>query len=121
MFLLSNLQTFILLALLGWLLGVEELSTALGASEPSFHLSALAFFLLFSPVSMILGLINNGISRRNEYQADDFGRETYDGAALREALKKISTDALANLSPHPLYVAVNYTHPPIRERLRNLA
>ena len=123
MFLLSNLQTFVLFALLGWLLGVEELSTALGASESSFHLSALAFFLLFSPVSMLLGLLNNGISRRNEYQADDFARETYDegGAFLREALKKISTDALANLSPHPLYVAVNYTHPPIRERLRNLA
>ena len=120
MFLLSNLQTFVLFALLGWLLGVEELSTALGATESSFHLSALAFFLLFSPVSMLLGLINNGLSRRNEYQADDFARETYDGAALREALKKISTDALANLSPHPLYVAVNYTHPPIRERLRNL-
>lgn len=123
MFLLSNLQTFVLFALLGWLLGVEELSTALGASESSFHLSALAFFLLFSPVSMLLGLLNNGLSRRNEYQADDFARETYDegGAFLREALKKISTDALANLSPHPLYVAVNYTHPPIRERLRNLA
>ncbi|MFM8842168.1 MAG: M48 family metallopeptidase [Actinomycetota bacterium] len=122
MFLLSNLQTFILFALLGWLLGVEELSTALGASESSFHLSALAFFLLFSPVSMLLGLLNNGLSRRNEYQADDFARETYDGggASLREALKKISTDALANLSPHPLYVAVNYTHPPIRDRLRNL-
>jgi STE24 endopeptidase len=122
MFLLSNLQTFILFALLGWLLGVEELSTALGASQSSFHLSALAFFLLFSPVSMLLGLLNNGLSRRNEYQADDFARETYDGggASLREALKKISTDALANLSPHPLYVAVNYTHPPIRERLRNL-
>lgn len=123
MFLLSNLQTFVLFALLGWLLGVEELSTALGASESSFHLSALAFFLLFSPVSMLLGLLNNGLSRRNEYQADDFARETYyeGGAFLREALKKISTDALANLSPHPLYVAVNYTHPPIRERLRNLA
>jgi STE24 endopeptidase len=121
MFLLSNLQTFILLALLGWLLGVEELSTALGAEQSSFHLSALAFFLLFSPLSMILGLINNSLSRRNEFQADDFGRETYDGQALGEALKKISTDALANLSPHPLYVAVNYTHPPIRERLKNLA
>ena len=121
MFLLSNLQTFILFALLGWLLGVEELSQALGADQPSFHLSALAFFLLFSPLSMILGLINNSLSRRNEYQADDFGKETYDGGALREALKKISTDSLANLSPHPLYVAVNYTHPPMRERLRNLA
>ena len=121
MFLLSNLQTFVLFALLGWLLGVEELSQALGADQPSFHLSALAFFLLFSPISMILGLINNSLSRRNEYQADDFGKETYDAEALREALKKIGTDALTNLTPHPLYVAVNYTHPPMRERLRNLA
>lgn len=121
MFLLSNLQTFVLFALLGWLLGVEELSRALGADQPSFHLSALAFFLLFSPISMILGLINNSLSRRNEYQADDFGKETYSAEALREALKKIGTDALTNLTPHPLYVAVNYTHPPMRERLRNLA
>lgn len=121
MFILSNLQTFILFALLGWLLGFDQLSSALGADTSSFHLSALAFFLLFSPLSMILGLINNGLSRRNEYQADQFAKETYDGEALREALKKIGTDALANLSPHPLYVAVNYTHPPLGERLRNLA
>ena len=121
MFLLSNLQSFILFALLGWLLSYSALSEALGASVGSFHLSALAFFLLFSPVSTLIGLVNNALSRRNEYDADDFARETYDGPAIASALKKISTDSLANLSPHPLYVAVNYTHPPMLERLRNLA
>ncbi|MEY3447525.1 MAG: hypothetical protein RLZZ14_49, partial [Actinomycetota bacterium] len=92
-----------------------------GASVSSFHISALAFFLLFSPVSTLIGLVNNALSRRNEYDADDFANETYDGQAIASALKKISTDSLANLSPHPLYVAVNYTHPPTLERLRNLS
>ena len=121
MFLLSNMQSFILFALLGWLLSYPALSEALGASVSSFHISALAFFLLFSPVSTLIGLVNNALSRRNEYDADDFANETYDGQAIASALKKISTDSLANLSPHPLYVAVNYTHPPTLERLRNLS
>jgi STE24 endopeptidase len=120
MFIFSNIQTFATFALLGWLLGYPELSTALGADQPSFHLSALAFFILFTPLSIVLGLINNSWSRHNEYQADTFAKETYDVAPMRSALKKISTDSLANLSPHPLYVAFNYTHPPLLQRLNNL-
>jgi len=120
MFIFSNIQTFATLALLGWLLGYPELSTALGADQQSFHLSALAFFILFTPLSILLGLINNSWSRHNEYQADTFAKETYEVAPMRSALKKISTDSLANLSPHPLYVAFNYTHPPLLQRLNNL-
>lgn len=123
MFILSNIQTFALFALLGWLLGNPLLSEALGATEPSFHIGILAFFLLFSPISLILGLIDNALSRRNEYQADNFAVETYAGAKqhLNEALKRISTDSLANLSPHPWYVLVHYTHPPILQRLTKLS
>jgi STE24 endopeptidase len=120
MFIFSNIQTFATFALLGWLLGYPELSTALGADQPSFHLSALTFFILFTPLSILLGLINNSWSRHNEYQADTFAKETYEVAPMRSALKKISTDSLANLSPHPLYVAFNYTHPPLLQRLNNL-
>ena len=120
MFLFSNIQTFATFALLGWLLGYPELSKALGANEPSFHLSALTFFILFTPLSILLGLINNSWSRHNEYQADSFAKETFKVASMRTALKKISTDSLANLSPHPLYVAFNYTHPPLLQRLNNL-
>ena len=120
MFIFSNIQTFATFALLGWLLGYPELSTALGADQQSFHLSALAFFILFTPLSIVLGLINNSWSRHNEYQADTFAKETYEVAPMRSALKKISTDSLANLSPHPLYVAFNYTHPPLLQRLNNL-
>ena len=120
MFVFSNIQTFATFALLGWLLGYPELSKALGAQESSFHLSALTFFILFTPLSIVLGLLNNSWSRHNEFQADTFAKETDDANALKSALKKISTDSLANLSPHPLYVAFNYTHPPLAQRLRNL-
>ncbi len=122
MFAFSNLQTLIIFSLMGWLLGNPNLSKALGSDTPSFHLSILAFLLLFTPVSTVLGLINNSFSRRNEYQADQYSIDTYPGARehMYSALKKLSVESLSNLNPHPLYVAVNYTHPPILDRLANL-
>jgi STE24 endopeptidase len=122
MFAFSNLQTLIILSLMGWLLGNPNLSKALGSDTPSFHLSMLAFFLLFSPVSTLMGLVNNSFSRRNEYQADDYSIQTYPGARehMYNALKKLSRESLSNLNPHPIYVAVHYSHPPILERLANL-
>ena len=122
MFLLSNIQTFALFALLGWLLSNPLLSEALGATEPSFHIGILAFFLLFSPISLILGIIDNALSRRNEFEADKFALDTYPNSKehLGAALKTISTDSLANLTPHPWYVKVHYTHPPILQRLAKL-
>lgn len=120
MFLASNLQTLAIFALLGWALQNPEFSQALGADEGKFHLSALAFFILLTPAQILLGLLNNSISRRNEFDADNFAAETYKQAPMRSALSKTSTDSLANLNPHPLYVAFNYTHPPLVERLKNV-
>jgi STE24 endopeptidase len=122
MFAFSNLQTLIIFSLMGWLLGNPNLSKALGSDTPSFHLSMLAFFLLFSPVSTLLGLINNSFSRRNEYQADQYSIDTYPGARehMYSAFKKLSRESLSNLNPHPVYVAVHYSHPPILDRLANL-
>lgn len=120
MFIASNLQSLAIFALLGWALRYDELSRALGAREGKFHLSALAFFLLLTPLQLLLGLLNNSLSRRNEFDADDFAALTYKREPMRTALSKISTDSLANLTPHPLYVAFNYTHPPLVERLKNV-
>jgi STE24 endopeptidase len=120
MFIFSLVQSFAIFGVLGWLLKYPELSTALGAEQQSFHLSALTFFILFTPLSMILGLINNSWSRHNEFEADTFAQETYEKAPMRSALEKISTDSLANLSPHPLYVAFNYTHPTLLQRIENI-
>ena len=122
MFAFSNIQTLIMFALMGWLLSNPNLSKSLGSDIPSFHLSMLAFFLLFTPLSTLLGLINNSFSRHNEYQADQFSLDTYLDARehMYSALKKLSVESLSNLNPHPLYVAVHYSHPPILARLANL-
>ena len=122
MFAFSNAQTLIIFALMGWLLSNPNLSKALGSDIPSFHLSMLAFFLLFTPLSTLLGLVNNSFSRHNEYQADQFSLDTYPGARehMYSALKKLSVESLSNLNPHPMYVAVHYSHPPILARLANL-
>ena len=122
MFAFSNVQTLVIFVLLGSLLGNPNLSKALGSDTPSFHLSMIAFFMLFTPVSTLLGLVNNSFSRYNEYQADQYSIDTYPGARehMYTALKKLSVESLKNLNPHPWYVAVHYTHPPILERLANL-
>ena len=122
MFAFSNIQTLIMFALMGWLLSNPNLSKSLGSDIPSFHLSMLAFFLLFTPLSTLLGLINNSFSRHNEYQADQFSLDTYPDARehMYSALKKLSVESLSNLNPHPVYVAVHYSHPPILDRLANL-
>ena len=122
MFALSNVQTLVIFVLLGSLLGNPNLSKALGSDTPSFHLSMIAFFMLFTPVSTLLGLVNNSFSRYNEYQADQYAIDTYPGGRdyMHSALKKLSVESLKYLNPHPWYVAVHYTHPPILDRLANL-
>lgn len=120
MFIASILQTMLTTALLGWMLNYPEFSLALGAEKPSFHVAATTFFLLFTPISMVIGLAYMALSRRNEFDADEYSNSTYPAGVLASALGKISTDALANLNPHPLYVKVHYTHPPVIERLKAL-
>jgi len=113
-------QTGIMLFIMSLFLGNPELSKALGATESSFHLDILVFGLLYSPLSEILGIISNIISRKHEFEADTYARETYSGDALGTALKKLSSDNLSNLKPHPAYVFVHYSHPPVLERLKML-
>ena len=60
-------------------------------------------------------------SRRNEYEADAYAKETFDGPALMQALKKLSVDSLSNLYPHPWYVFFHYSHPPLLKRLAAMA
>ena len=95
----------------------EDLSLALGGARLSVHLNLLAFGILYSPISGITGLLMAMYSRRNEFEADAFARDSYSGPALAQALKKLSVDNLSNLYPHPLYVFFHYSHPPLLKRL----
>lgn len=97
-----------------------QLSAALGVAEPNFHIALLAFGILYSPISMLLGLGGNYLSRKHEFQADAFAAKHHDAGFLADALKKLSVKNLSNLQPHPLYVFFHYSHPPLLERLKAL-
>jgi len=119
-FALSIVQSALMLFLLSLMIQNQELSYALGGQQISVHLNLLAFGMLYTPVSKLLGLFFNLFSRKNEYQADAFAANTSDGSALQAALKKLSVDNLSNLWPHRWYVFFNYSHPPLIQRLRAL-
>ena len=118
--LLSVLQVGVICYVLQLCLNEPTLSYALGANESSFHLGLIAFSFLFSPISIIIGIGMNILSRKNEYEADNFAKESFNSESLKNALKKLSSDSLTNLYPHPLYVFVHYSHPPLLKRLEAL-
>lgn len=118
--LISILQVGLLLFLLGQVVFSESMSLALGGSSWSVHLNILGFTMLFSPLSMILGVGMNWLSRKHEFEADYYAKETYGGKPLAEALKTLSVKTLSTIHPHPWYVFVNYSHPPLLQRLERL-
>ena len=101
-------------------LSLPEISLALGGSDISFHLGLIGFSIVFSPISMLSGILMNYISRKNEFEADAYAKQTFNGEDLALALKKLSVDSLSNIYPHPLYVFFHYSHPPLIKRLRAL-
>ncbi len=114
------LSTGFTLWLLSLLIGNPILSEALQVSEPSFHIGLIAFTILFTPISEITGLFMNMISRKFEYQADRYAAGTYAAAPLINALKKLSKNSLSNLTPHPAFVYVHYSHPTLLQRVQHL-
>jgi len=117
---ISVVQTGITLYILSLLVNNPILSHALGVSQPSFHIALITFSLLYSPISTVLGIAMNYLSRKNEFQADAFAAFYGLSDHLIEALKKLSVKNLSNLTPHPAYVRVHYSHPPLLERIHNL-
>ena len=113
-------QTGLMLFILSLFLGNPALAEALGAKQSSFHLNILVFGMLYSPLSEILGILMNMLSRKHEYEADNFAKTTFNGEALASALKKLSVNNLSNLKPHPAYAFVHYSHPTLLERLAEL-
>ncbi|OYX28850.1 MAG: peptidase M48 [Flavobacteriales bacterium 32-35-8] len=116
----SILMTGLMLYILSLFISNPLLSNALGVEIPSFHIGLIAFGLLYAPISEIMGLIMNVFSRKFEYQADDYAKNTYKAEPLITSLKKLSKNSLSNLKPHPAYVFMHYSHPTLLERIMNL-
>ena len=119
-YILSVIQIVFMLFVLSLVFSNENVSVALGGSQLAIHLNLLAFGILFSPISGFTSLFLSIYSRRNEYEADAYAKETYHGSSLANALKKLSVDNLSDLYPHPAYVFFHYSHPPLLKRLREI-
>ena len=119
---LSMITTGFMFYILGLFLNHYSLplAQALGSDIPSFHLSLLAFGVIYTPVSLLLGIGMSAMSRRNEYQADAFAAQFGLADDLIGALKKLSVKSLSNLQPHPAYVFVHYSHPTLLQRMKAL-
>ena len=117
----SMVVSVIQMGVLFWLFSLcvnnAALSEALGGDRAYFQLGLIAFAILYSPVNLILGIGMNVWSRSNEYEADAFAARYYEGDYLVSGLKKISVKSLSNLTPHPLYEYVYYSHPSLLKRI----
>ena len=107
--------------LLSLFVGMPIFSKALGVSIPSFHIGLIAFGILYTPISEITGLLMNLLSRKFEYEADDYAKNTFKPQPLVTALKKLSKNSLSNLTPHPAYIFMHYSHPTLLQRYKNLS
>jgi len=120
-FILSAVQIIFTLYILSLMVFNQQLSIALGGAQQALHLNLIAFGILFSPISGITGLLMSIYSRKNEFEADAYAKQTFSDLSLANALKKLSVDSLSNLYPHPAYVFFHYSHPPLLQRLKSLA
>ncbi len=117
---MAIITTGFTLWLLSLFIGNPLLSEALNVSKPSFHIGLIAFGVLYTPISSITSLLMNYLSRKFEYQADNYAKNTYAYQPLISGLKKLSKNSLSNLTPHPMYVFAHYSHPTLLQRFRNL-
>jgi len=112
------LHTGVVLFLLSIFLSSPGLYHAFYMEQQSIYAGLLLFGLLYTPIELLLSIGMNILSRRNEYEADRFAAKTVDEPrSLIDTLKKLASDNLSNLTPHPFYVFLNYSHPPLLQRI----
>ncbi|MBW2612947.1 MAG: M48 family metallopeptidase [Deltaproteobacteria bacterium] len=116
--LIAVLQTGIMFFLLSFFISYQELFDAFFLDQASVYAGLIFFGMLYSPLDFFLGILFQMRSRKNEFQADRFSVETtHNPTAMTDALKKLAVHNLANLFPHPFYVFLNYSHPPVIKRV----
>jgi len=116
----SLMLTGITLFVFSLLIDNAILSEALSVKMPSFHIGLITFGILYSPISELTGILMNYLSRKFEYQADNYAKIKYNAEDLVSSLKKLSRNSLSNLTPHKANVFVHYSHPTLLQRVKNL-
>jgi STE24 endopeptidase len=117
---LGLLQTALIIWLFSWFIENQYVATALGSNTNTIELSLFAFGIMYSPFSLLTGMLVNFYSRKHEYEADYYAASTEYGLELKSALLKLTTNNLGNPDPHPLTVFCQYSHPTVLHRIRYL-
>lgn len=115
---ISILQTGIMFFLLSVFLNSQGLFDAFYMEQMSVYAGLIFFGMLYAPIDMIVSVFMQVLSRKYEFEADEFASTTYQREPMINALKKLSKDNLSNLTPHPFYVFLNYSHPPVLQRIK---
>ena len=115
---ISIITTGFMLFILSNFIFNSDISYALGGNVSFRHLEIFAFFIIYSPISSIISVLMNIKSRKNEYEADEYAVKNFKKGPMEDALRKLSKDNLTNMTPHPLYEFLNYSHPSISKRLK---
>jgi len=113
-------QIALIIWLFSWFIENQSVAMALGADVNTIELAIFAFGIVYSPLSLVTGMLVNYFSRKHEYEADYYAASTSHGTDLKSALLKLTTKNLGNPDPHPLTVFCQYSHPTILQRIRNL-
>ncbi len=117
---LTLVKAALLFALLNIFIRYPNITASLGIEHHSVHASVIFFALLYSPVAMLLGIAEKYRSRKNEYEADAYAATLYSPGHLVNALKKLGKNNLGNLTPHPVFVFLHLSHPPVLDRIESL-
>ncbi len=115
---ISIITTGFMLFILSNFIFNSDISYALGGNVSFRHLEIFAFFIIYSPISSIISVLMNIKSRKNEYEADEYAVKKFKKGPMEDALRKLSKDNLTNMTPHPVYEFLNYSHPSISKRLK---
>ena len=115
-FSLSNI--FIIFYILQFFINEPTIFISFGFEEKSVFIGLFLFFLLYTPFFFFINILQFYMSRKFEYQADNFSCELGYGEELKSALTKLSKENKSDLDPDPLYSMINYTHPTLIERVR---
>jgi len=116
---INIVQMGVMFFLLSFFVTTRGLFDAFYMKDVSVYAGLIFFGMLYSPIELILSIAMHVLSRKNEYEADGFAADTIQRPeSMIDALKKLSVDNLSNLTPHPFYVFLNYSHPPVLQRIQ---
>lgn len=120
MILFSFLSTGLLFYLMGVVQNSSSMYESFGLGGVTLYLLPILFSFFMIPLNFLLGIVQMILSRKNEFEADAYAKDTSSAEALIAGLKRLSVDSLSNLEPHPMKVFLEYSHPPVLARIKAL-